>query len=870
MKKIISLFLLVSLLLPIVCVNAEMDNNNLPEFAYEKLGRGSWSSETHDGDICYDRYGNPLLCYGTQGGYFWVIDLKTGKVKEKFNVLGGAYTYGNIVETAPDGKVYMHFYPGNCFNVYDPISNTLSLINTEPSYRSDIGSCISADGKIYSGEYGVTEGAELYEYDIKTQKIRKFGPFDERVQYIKGIAVEGKYAYLALVGDNELTRVLKLDLETGEVVDEFLKGRGSIYAMWIINDKLVATYYQNTLIVNMETYEVEDNIRTNPTTRTSEIRPSPYDKNVFYHHWDGYLYSYNVKTKEHIKLFETDLDTVLPWAELPNGDFVMAIRTATMEKVGYYNPKTNELKVMEPDKLADSGPNVEDLTCTPEGVLYVGGYQSSMGAYNVNTEEFIFSLPKWRQNQSAGFLNGKVYLGVYTDSVTFRYDPEKPITDHYLSYNYNNQYQGYDANPSMVYDIEDDQDRHLIFDGYKNLILCGTMSAYEKSGGAFVIIEEEDGINPPKAEVYRNIIPDQSIMGLAVKDDLVYISSTVRNGNGLYAFPEGNPQIVVFDLNKREVVKRVTPDFSSIGAKDAKSIGDLSFGPDGLLWGAITDKKGIIFAMDPETLEIKKHISIKSDFDKDAMAKPTYMEWGASGLLYANPGWVVSVIDPETLEYKVINGSSSKVALDPYENVWTAAGTSIDFFEINQYDRLKRFLSVCEKLKKEDYTEEEWETLQSKINEAKTFTKDTDWDTIKYAIREIDGLKNKKPFIKPVNDIEIILDGEKMDFDFDKTGTVKIYNGVTYVPYRAFLEKLGFKVDWDHMTGKINAKKMCRTIAMKVNNNVFTFNSDTVTADVCPILLSGRQYIPLRVIAENLGYEVGWNEQENSVELISK
>ena len=54
---------------------------------------------------------------------------------------------------------------------------------------------------------------------------------------------------------------------------------------------------------------------------------------------------------------------------------------------------------------------------------------------------------------------------------------------------------------------------------------------------------------------------------------------------------------------------------------------------------------------------------------------------------------------------------------------------------------------------------------------------------------------------------------------------------------------------------------------MQLNNNVISFNGVKKETDVPPVLLSGRQYVPIRFIAEELGYEVKWNEKDNTVEI---
>ncbi len=862
MKKFLSIFLAIVICFSSVSVFA-LDSKGLPDYKSSvKLGRSSWSAETHNGTICYDKEGNPLMCYTTQGGFFWVIDLLTGHVKERHNIIGD-YTMAHLVTTAPNGSVYIWFYPGNCLNVYDPIAGTIEALPLDPTFHTQDGGCITEDEIVYGGSYE-EKGARVLAYDIKKGDYKYYGPFEPNCTYVKGITYDDKYIYAGTGYGVENCKMFRIDKETGERT-VFLTDTGSniIYTAYMINNKIIAHTNGNLHIVDPKTLEKENTIRTGHS-RQGEIYPSPYNEKEFYHFYADALWKYNTETKEHTRMVDCLLDNTLDWAELPNGDWVLSLRTNTMEKIGYYNPKTNAVTVVELDQLADAGPSAQTIEVSPEGVLYCGGYQSSMGVYNINTNEFIASMPKWHQNEGTGFLNGKVYFGTYTDAVMFRYDPERPLTTYNPNYSFNKTYQGYDANPSMVYDIEKGQDRPFVITPYNNKLYIGTISGYNVQGGAFTILEEENGVNSPKAEIYHNIIPNQSISGIAVKGNLVYIGSTIRNGLGTEN-TEKEAKIAVFNLDKKEVIDIITPDLPGIGTNSAM-IGELTFGSDGLLWG-VSDKDGLVFALDPETFEVKKYVATVPGAT-DMSFRPYRLRWGDDGLLYTTAGWKISVIDPETMEYKrILDNGVQIMTLDHNGNIWYARGEPVFHIDINQYDRLTRFLKTLEKLNKADYTEEEWTVLQNAINEAKKLTKDTDDKTIQYTIRDIKGLRDKTPFVKPQNEMKIILNGEELSLDYDTTGVTKVYNGRTLVPYRALLETLGYKVTWDVHKASIKAEKDGSNIQMALNDKVITFNGVKKETDVPPVLLSGRQYVPIRFIAEELGYEVIWNEKENAVEI---
>ncbi|MBE7014051.1 MAG: copper amine oxidase N-terminal domain-containing protein [Ruminococcaceae bacterium] len=862
------LVLLTSFSIIFTCFSSDVmaEGGQFPRFYDEEpLGRASWSAQVHHGAVCYDKDNNPLLCFSTQGAYFFVVELETGKVRAQYDIIG-SYVRADYIRCGPDNKVYVYFYPGFQFNVYDPIAETFEAFDMKEldPYVQD-GGCMTDDGVIYMGEYN-KEGASVYMYNTYTGEERKYGPLDKKCHYVKGVATDDKYIYAGTGVGAENAKMFRIDKETGEQT-VFLEnpGGGIVYTAYYINDKIIANTNSVFHFVDPVTLEKTGEIKTSHS-RTGDLQVSPYNDKIFYHYKAKEIWECNTETLEERKICNSELTTALQWAKLKDGRWVLAMRTDPMEKVGYFDPQAGTVTSFDLDKIADAGPYVQCIEVGEDGLLYCGGYQTSMGIYNTNTNEFIASLPKWHQNEGTGFLNGKTYFGTYVDAVMYRYDPEKPMDDNYLSYNYDTKYRGYDVNPSMIYDIEDGQDRPFVVKSYRDKLYVGTMSNYAESGGAFVIIEEEDGINPPKADVYRNIIKDHSITGITFKDNLAYISSTARNGLGTEN-PDTPCQIVVFDIDKKEVVKTVTPDFPEVG-KTAKTIGEISIGPDGLLWAAI-ERDGYIFALNPETFECVKYVKLSPGFDRGALARPIYLRWGDNGFLYTTAGWNITVVNPETMEYKILAEKCNVMSLGQNDDIWYAHDAQGELFKIpiNQYDRLTHFIKETERLKEEDYTKEEWLKLQDEINNAKVLGEDTDNKTIIKTINTIKALRDKKA-VKPLeNDTNIIFYGQNITFNED-TGVIKLYKDRTMAPYKAFLEMLGYEVEWNVKSGIIKAKKDGREISMTVNKNIYTINDKVVEFDVTPVVMSGRIYIPVRLIAEQSGYEVKWNENENKVEII--
>ncbi|NYB73651.1 copper amine oxidase N-terminal domain-containing protein [Sedimentibacter hydroxybenzoicus DSM 7310] len=107
-----------------------------------------------------------------------------------------------------------------------------------------------------------------------------------------------------------------------------------------------------------------------------------------------------------------------------------------------------------------------------------------------------------------------------------------------------------------------------------------------------------------------------------------------------------------------------------------------------------------------------------------------------------------------------------------------------------------------------------------------------------------------------------------------------IINGRTMIPVRAVSEAADCEVQWDEEQKKISISAPHRAqplMYMYLDNpivNLYVYNAETmetavdqVEADAAPVLVNGRTMVPLRFIAETMGFEVEWNEAEGAVYL---
>ncbi|MBR7163828.1 MAG: copper amine oxidase N-terminal domain-containing protein [Clostridia bacterium] len=103
----------------------------------------------------------------------------------------------------------------------------------------------------------------------------------------------------------------------------------------------------------------------------------------------------------------------------------------------------------------------------------------------------------------------------------------------------------------------------------------------------------------------------------------------------------------------------------------------------------------------------------------------------------------------------------------------------------------------------------------------------------------------------------------------DSDSAPMIIEGRTMVPIRAVAEKLGYKVNWDGANQLVSMIGEDGTsLLFSVGSNVAQKNSEAFSLEVAPFIHNGRTYLPLRAVAEAMSATVDWNGDEKIVEII--
>jgi hypothetical protein len=81
------------------------------------------------------------------------------------------------------------------------------------------------------------------------------------------------------------------------------------------------------------------------------------------------------------------------------------------------------------------------------------------------------------------------------------------------------------------------------------------------------------------------------------------------------------------------------------------------------------------------------------------------------------------------------------------------------------------------------------------------------------------------------------------------------------------VEAMGGQLTWVDGERKVIIMKDNHLIELWLDKTELIADGEAVTAEVPPLLMTERTMVPLRVISENMGWKVTWDEKTRSVAL---
>ncbi|TCZ75071.1 hypothetical protein E0485_18965 [Paenibacillus albiflavus] len=587
---------------------------------------------------------------------FQVVDIKTNTLLYSLPMQGVQQVWAHAI--APDGTVYIGGIrtSGQTRGIlwsYSPTTHKLTEIGEPIAGEKSIWSLTTDDqGNVYGGTF---QAGKVFKYDPVTKSFTDYGSMVAGQEYVRSIAYHDGYIYAGTgtVGDviklgvTESTKGYKQSI--GAKVPELLKVDSAAqvpfaYDMAVVGDYLFVKFqggdHYTLLFYDLKNQVWLDHVVGKDTANGgtgvgvfSFAQLASRDNKV-YIPANGHLTELDLTTFKATPLIKygTSLRGA-GWVEFDDLEGFKGQSLVSMKANGdiaIFN--IADKKVHNNLSVLQGAPNpIHNIEVGPDGNLYMTAYPAGLGAiYNPRTGKRINMVAEQAEGMIA---YGKdMYLGLYPGGHIYKIDTtlSTPV-------------------PTPVFTIGEDQDRPYIMKTMEDRIMIGTIPGYGQLGGALTIYDPATG----QYEVHRNVVNNQSIVGLAYKDGYIYGSTTIHGGLGITA-TEKSAKMFVWDVANKRKVTEFTLDIP--GLSNPAMISGLSVGPDGNIWGGVN---GTLFQMDPNNYDIINYKKIYSDISNTyGMWRPYHTHWGKDGLLYMDLADRITVIDPKNMDFvRLFEGS---------------------------------------------------------------------------------------------------------------------------------------------------------------------------------------------------------------------
>lgn len=119
-----------------------------------------------------------------------------------------------------------------------------------------------------------------------------------------------------------------------------------------------------------------------------------------------------------------------------------------------------------------------------------------------------------------------------------------------------------------------------------------------------------------------------------------------------------------------------------------------------------------------------------------------------------------------------------------------------------------------------------------------------------------------------VHDTDIKVLLNNKQLNFDQTPV--LLNNRALVPMRKILEELGAEVTWNPEENSVVSTKGDITLSLKINSNTILINdAKSLIIDVAPMIIGGRTLVPIRAISDSFNVTVDWDGNTQTISLFT-
>lgn len=113
----------------------------------------------------------------------------------------------------------------------------------------------------------------------------------------------------------------------------------------------------------------------------------------------------------------------------------------------------------------------------------------------------------------------------------------------------------------------------------------------------------------------------------------------------------------------------------------------------------------------------------------------------------------------------------------------------------------------------------------------------------------------------------IYLDGKELVLATD--AKIETISNNTMIPIRVVVENLGFQVAWEQKARTVTIKNDKTTVQLTVGNKTATLDGNKVSLPIGPVLRTDTVIVPIRFVSEQMGLQVNWDNATKKIYMFS-
>ncbi|CAM3561198.1 hypothetical protein ERUR111494_00100 [Erysipelothrix urinaevulpis] len=678
-------------------------------------------------DVSFGIENNQQVAYtaskgsGDYGAIFNVINVDTGE--NLFNAkMEGATQVWSIITVEKDVYIGTTGRQAGLWRYNSVTKEVMNLGNPLPGLVTLF--TLTSDGKkVYGGGHPT---GKLFAYDIKSNSFENLGVVDVGIReegisnlphpedYVRSSAIYKDELFVGTGSQNG--RILKknisndsqwelIEMPIARNIEEF-KSLQFAYDLKIVRNYLFAFFNGNRTVY---IYDLEKQVWLDtkiPNIRGQVGVSSEYKEHVYFSSNDKNMYRFNLNTMtvDETPLFDYD-------ANLRNSQIITKNNRDVLMSIEF----DGKLRIFDFNDGFKKDTLQTDVHGQPQAIqsmfydrntdnLFASAYQGAQG-YRRKLSSGHVDKFKLGQIENMDVLDGTVYFGEYPAARVFTMKSDAQDLQVKEQFNL----------------TSDKQDRPFKMHAHDKKMYIGTIGDYGVLDGALGIYDP----STDNLKVHKGLIPNQSIVGIAVKDNLVYGSTSIHGGLGIEP-TETTAKLFIFDTITEEIV--LVREIEELAHQKVSMISGLSFDETGKLWASAN---GSLFELDPDDLSVKRMKTIYPSLESYGKWRPIEINF-IDDRIYANVGGIVNLFNRETLENVELVTADKYIVTNDHK-VYYADQVDIRSMEFKLHE--KEFLSKELFIENHSFEKHQdlipvgWEPYYSVVKDNTNFSINTEYKT---------------------------------------------------------------------------------------------------------------------------------------------